>query len=145
MSDIKHERGVTFADMLSGQFPVYPDFGCVEYGFKFDPHRRVLPFTRSVKGSLIPSDTSIVEKSRVNLPSVRHAHRAPKTGGLGFVPTLLLTGASRIRAKPPLAAETYLLRQGYVRRVRARRKYRRANSASRHGPGLSQEFQARMH
>jgi hypothetical protein len=80
------------------------------------------------------------------LPSVRHAHRAPKTGGfVGFVPTLLLTGASRIRAKPPLAAQTYLLRQGYVRRIRARRKYRRANSASRHDPGLSQEFPARMH
>src|SRR5580700_5849968 len=33
MSDINHERGVTLAQMLSSQFPIYPDFGGMEYGF----------------------------------------------------------------------------------------------------------------
>src|SRR6267378_4642393 len=144
--DIKHECGVALADMISGQLPIYPDFGCVEYGLKLESYRRVLPITRSVESSLIPGDPSIVGKSGVYLPSVRHIHPAPKTGRfVGFVPTLLLTGDLGIGAKPPFAAGTHCFSQGHVRRVGARRRCRRANGPSGHGTGLSQEFPTRMH
>src|SRR6267378_150819 len=146
VSDIKHECGVAFADMVSGQLPIYPDFGCVEYGLKLESYRRVLPITRRVESSLIPGDPSIVGKGGVYLPSVRHIHPAPKTGRfVGFVPTLLLTGDLGIGAKPPFAAGTHCFPQGYVRRVRARRRCRRGNSARGQSPGLSQEFPTRMH
>src|SRR5258708_6914543 len=56
MSDIKHKRGVTLAYMLSCQFPIYPDCGRMEYSLKFDPYRRILPFTRGVEDSPIPDD-----------------------------------------------------------------------------------------
>src|SRR6267378_619316 len=115
MSDIKHERGVALAHMLSSQFPVNPDCGCVKYGLEFDPDRRVLPFTRSVEGSPVPGDTAIINKSGVNLPSVRHAHLAPGVDGvIGSVPTLRL------------------------------RESRRAHGARSQDSGLSQEFSTRM-
>src|SRR5713226_5213857 len=82
MSDVKHERRVTLARVLSSQFPVYPDCGCMEYGLKFDPNRGVLPFTRDVEGPPVPGDTSILDKSGVNLPSVRHADFVPGIYGL---------------------------------------------------------------
>src|SRR5258708_3981654 len=146
VSDIKHEGGVAFAGMFSGQLPVYPDFRCVEYSLKLESYRGVLPFTRSVEGSEIPGDTSIVDKSKVNLPSVRHVHRAPRTGGfVEFVPTLLLTGAPGIRLEPPFATETHCLWQAHVSRVTTGRECRRANGASGQGPGLSHEFPTRMH
>jgi hypothetical protein len=77
MSDIEHERGVTLAHMLSSPFSIDPDFGCVEYGLKLDPYRGVLPFTRDVERPPVPGDTSILDKSGVNLPSVRHADFVP--------------------------------------------------------------------
>ncbi len=92
MSDIKHESRVTLTRMLSSQFPVYPDRGRMEYGLKLDPYCGVLPFTRSVEGSSIPGGASILNKSRVNLPSVWHAHFAPgKERVVGSVPMLLFT------------------------------------------------------
>src|SRR6266436_3092390 len=146
MSDIKHERGVTFAHMLSSQFPIYPYCGCVEYGLKFDAYRGVLPFTRSVESSPIPSDASIVHKSRVNLPSVRHAHLAPGNDGLiAPVPTLLLTNVSRISPEPPLAAQAHGLRHGQVRCFLACRESRRAHGASSQEASLCQEFSTRIH
>src|SRR6266849_8679977 len=146
MSDIKHERRVTLAHMLSSQFPIYPDCGCVEYGLKLDPYCRVLPFTRSVEGSPIPGDTAIVNKSRVNLPTVRHAHFAPGTVGLiASVPTLLLTNVSRISPEPPLAAQAHGLRRGQVRCFLSCRESRRAHGARSQDCGLSQKLSTRMH
>src|SRR6267378_5590937 len=146
MSDIKHERGVALAHMLSSQFPIYPDCGCVEYGLEFDPDRRVLPFTRSVEGSPVPGDTAIINKSGVNLPSVGHAHLAPGVDGIiGSVPTLRLTNASGIRPKPPLAAKAHRLRRGQARCFLACRESRRAHGARSQDSGLSQEFSTRMH
>jgi hypothetical protein len=112
-SDLKHELRVTFARMLSGEFPIYPDCGCVEYGLKFDPYRGVLPFTRSVEGSPIPGDTAIVSKSGVNLPGVRHAHFTPVSAGvIGAIPALLRANSFRISPKPPFAAQAHRLRSG---------------------------------
>jgi hypothetical protein len=123
-----------------------PDCGCVEYGPKFDPYRRVLPFTWSVEGSAILGDTTIVSKSGVNLPGVRHAHFAPGTDGvIGSVPTLLLTNASRISPKPPLAAQAHRLRRGQVRCFLACRESRRAHGARSEDYGLSKKLSTRMH
>src|SRR5450631_2087991 len=74
MSDIQHERGVTLAYMLPSQLAIYPDCGGVEYGFKFDSYRGVLPFAGNIERSLIPGDVSKLYKIRVNLPGVRHRH-----------------------------------------------------------------------
>src|SRR5260370_28303971 len=105
MSNIQHECRVTLARMVSSELSIYPDCGGAEYGLKFEAHRTVLPFTQSVEASPIPGDATIVNKSGVNLPSVRHAHVAPGTAGvIGSIPTLLLANVSRIRPKPPLAA-----------------------------------------
>jgi hypothetical protein len=146
MSDIKHERGVTLAHMLSSQFPIYPDCGRMEYRLKFDPYRRVLPFTRSFEDSPIPGDTTIINKSGVNLPSVRHAHLAPGTVGvIGSVPTLFLTNVSRISSKPPLAAQTYGLRRGQVHCFFACRESRRAYGTGSQDSGLSQKLSTRVH
>src|SRR5713101_9373242 len=146
MSDIKHERRVTLAHMLSSQFPIYPDCGCVEYGLKLDPYCRVLPFTRSVEGSPIPGDTAIVNKSRVNLPTVRHAHFAPGTVGLiASVPTLLLTNVSRISPEPPLAAQAHGLRRGQVRCFLAGREGRRATGARSQDSSLRQKLSTGIH
>src|SRR5216683_7321965 len=113
----------------------------MEYGLEFDPYRGVLPFTRSVEGPPIPGDTSIVKKSGLNLPSVRHAHFAPGTDGLiASVPTLLLTNVSRISPKPPLAAQAHGLRRGPVRCFLAGREGRRANGARGQGSGLHQKL-----
>src|SRR5260370_14590830 len=118
----------------------------MEDGLKFDPYRGVLPFTQSIEGSPIPSDTSIVNESRVNLPGVRHAHLAPGTdGAIGSIPTLLLTNVSRISPKPPLAAQTHRLLRGGCRPFRACREGRRAHCAYSQGSGLSQKFSTRMH
>src|SRR6266568_1906559 len=85
----------------------------MEYGLEFDPHRGVLPFTRSLEGSPIPGDTSIFNKGGLNLPSVRHAHFVPGTDGLiASVPTLLLANVSRISPEPPLAAQAHGRRRG---------------------------------
>src|ERR1700731_2202203 len=146
MSDIKHERGVTLAHMLSCQFPIYPDCGRMEYCLKFDPYRRVLPFTRGVEDSPIPGDTTIVDKSGINLPSVRHAHLVPASGGLiGSVPMLLLANISRIRTRPPLVAQTHGLGRGQVRCFFACRESRRAYGACSQDSGLRQKFSTRMH
>ena len=59
--------------MLSSQFAIYPDCGGVEYGFKFDSYRGVLPFTGSVERTLIPGDAAILAtKSGSTCRSVRH-------------------------------------------------------------------------
>src|SRR5216684_2967407 len=146
MSDIKHERRVTFPHMLSGQFPVYPDCGCMEYGLKFDPNRGVLPFTRSIESSPIPGDPSVVTESGFNLPSMRHMHFSPRNDGLiASVPTLLLTNISRISPKPPLAAQAYSLRCGEVRCFLTCRESRCAQCARSQDADLSQEFSTRMH
>src|SRR5216684_8214250 len=113
----------------------------MEYGLEFDPHRGVLPFTQSGEGPPIPGDTSIVNKSGVNLPSVRHAHFAPGTDGLiASVPTLLLTNVSRISPEPPLAAQAHGLRHGQVRCFLACLEGRHAYGARSQDAGLSQEF-----
>src|SRR5258708_25127195 len=146
MSDIKHERGVTFAHMLSSQFPIYPYCGCVEYGLKFDTNHGVLPFTRSVEGSPIPGDTSIVNKSTVNLPSVRYAHFAPGIDGIiGSIPTLLFTNVSRISLKQPLAAQTHCLRRLQVRSFLACPESSRAYSARSPDSSLSNECSSSVH
>src|SRR6266436_5981658 len=146
MSDIKHERGVTFAHMLSSQFPIYPYCGCVEYGLKFDTNHGVLPFTRSVEGSPIPGDTSIVNKSTFNLPSVRYAHFAPGIDGvIGSIPTLLFTNVSRISLKQPLAAQTHGLRRGQVRCFLTCPESWRAYGARSQDSSLSQECSTRIH
>src|SRR5260370_18560685 len=88
MSDIKQERRVTLAHMLSSEFSIYPDCGCVQYGLELDSYRKVLPFIRNVEGPPIPGDTAIVNKSVINLPCVSHAHFVPGTAGLiAAVPT----------------------------------------------------------
>src|SRR3989441_4287177 len=132
--------------MLSSQFPVYPDCGRMEYGLKFDPYRRVLPLIRSIEGAPIPGDASIVNKSAVNLPSVRHAHLAP--GAVGFiasVPTLLLTNISRISPEPPLPAQAHSLRRGQVRCFLAYWEGRRAHGARSQDSGLRQKLSTRIH
>ncbi len=109
-SDIEHERRVALTEVLSSELPIYPDFATVENCLKLEANRRIPPFTRSVEVSPIPRNTAIVDRGGIDLPGVRHVHLAPNTGGfVGFVPTLLLAGASGIRAKPPLAADTYWL------------------------------------
>src|SRR5712664_1991653 len=146
MSDIKHEGGVALANVLSSQFTVYPGCGCMEYGLKLDPYRRVLPFTRSIEDSPIPGDAAIINKSRVNLPSVRHLHFAPGTNRvIGYVPALLLADASRIGPKPPLTAQTHGLRRGQIRCLLGCRENRRTNGAGSQDSSLSQEFSTRMH
>src|SRR5216683_4237627 len=118
----------------------------MEYGLEFDPYRGVLPFTRSVEGPPIPGDTSIVNKSGVNLPSVRHAHFAPGTDGLiASVPTLLLTYVSRISTEPPLAAQAHRLGGRQFRSFRACRESRRTHGARGQDSGLSQELSTRIH
>jgi hypothetical protein len=131
--------------MLSSQFTVYPDCGCMEYGLKFDPNRGVLPFTRSVESSPIPGDTSVVTKSGFNLPSMRHAHFSPRNGLIASVPTLLLTNISRISQKPPLAAQAYSLRCVEVRCFLTCRESRCAQCARSQDAGLRQKFSTRIH
>src|SRR6266699_6015374 len=118
----------------------------MEYGLEFDPHRGVLPFTRSLEGSPIPGDTSIVNKSGVNLPSVRHAHFAPATDGLiASVPALLLTNVSRISPEPPWAAQAHGLRRGQVRCFLAGRESRRTHGARSQDSGLRQKLSTSIH
>src|SRR5258708_29066120 len=135
--DVKHERGVALAHMLSSQFPVYPDCGCMEYGLKLDPYGRVLPLARRIESAPIPGDTTIINKSAINLPSVRHEHFEP--GAAGFMasePALLLANISRISPEQPLAAQTNGLRRGQVRCFFAYRKNRRAHGARSKSSGL---------
>jgi hypothetical protein len=132
--------------MFSSQFSIYPDCGRMEHSLKFDPYRRVLPFTRSFEDSPIPGDTTIINKRSVTLSDVRHAHLAPGTDGvIGSVPTLLRTNVSRISPKPPLAAQTHGLRGGQVRCFFACRESRRAYGARSQDSGLSQKLSTRVH
>src|SRR6266446_3057706 len=118
----------------------------MEYGLEFDPYRGVLPFTRSVEGPPIPGDTSIVKKSGLNLPSVRHAHFAPGTDGLiASVPTLLLANVSRISSEPPLAAQAHGLRRRQVRCFLACRESRRTHGARSQDSGLRQKLSTSIH
>src|SRR6266700_2169902 len=118
----------------------------MEYGLEFDPHRGVLPFTRSVEGSPIPGDTSIVNESGVNLPSVRHAHFAPGADGLiASVPTLLLANVSRISPEPPLAAQAHGFRRGQVRCFLSCRESRRTHGARSQDSGLRQKLSTSIH
>ena len=49
-------------------------------GLKLDPYRGVLPFNRRIKGAPIPGETTIINKSGINLPGVRHEHSEPGAG-----------------------------------------------------------------
>src|SRR6266853_3357827 len=121
MRDIKHERGVALAYMLSSQFPVYPDCGRMEYGLKLDPYGRVLPLARRIESAPIPGDTTIINKSMINLPGVRHEHFEPGADGfMASEPALFLANISRISQEQPLAAQTSGLRRGQVRSFFAR-------------------------
>src|SRR5260370_24934752 len=145
MSDIKHERGVPLARMLSSQFPVYPACGRMKCGLDVDPSGGVLPFKRRIKGAPIPSHTTIINKSGINLPGVRHEHFVP--GADGFVaskPSLLLTNISRISPEQPLAAQTSSLRRGQVRCFFACRRSRRAHGARSKNSGLRQKLSSRI-
>src|SRR6266849_9276887 len=113
----------------------------MEYGLKLDPYRRVLPLTRGIEGAPIPSDASIVNKSRVDLPSVRHTHLVPGADGLiASVPTLLSTNVSRISPKPPWAAQADSLQRGQGQCFLACRESRRTRGGRSQNSSLSQEF-----
>src|SRR5260370_7632951 len=81
MSDIKQERRVTLAHMLSSEFSIYPDCGCVEYGLELDSYRKVLPFIRNVEGPPIPADTATVNKTGIHLQISTHPPFLPLTIG----------------------------------------------------------------
>src|SRR5260221_4814602 len=68
--------------MLSSQFHVYPDCGRMEYGLKLDPYGRVLPLARRVESAPIPGDTTIINKSGIDLPGVRHERSEEHTSEL---------------------------------------------------------------
>ena len=145
-SDVKPERGVALAHMLSSQFPVYPDCGRMEYGLKLDPYRGVLPFYRRIKGAPIPGETTIINKSGINLPGVRHEHFEPGADGfMASEPALLLANISRISPEQPWAAQTHGLRRGQVQCFFVCPKSGRANGARSQDSSLRQKLSTRIH
>jgi hypothetical protein len=87
----------------------------MEYGLKLDPYRGVLPLARNIEGAPIPGDTTIINKSWVNLPSVGHEHFVPGANGFAASePALLLTNISRISPERPLAAQAHGVRRGQI-------------------------------
>jgi hypothetical protein len=87
----------------------------MEYGLKLDPYRGVLPLARNIEGAPIPGDTTIINKSWVNLPSVGHEHFVPGANGFATSePALLLTNISRISPERPLAAQAHGVRRGQI-------------------------------
>src|SRR5215472_3416974 len=81
MRNIDGKGGVAFARMLASELPVHPHRGCVEYGGKLNANGGASPAFGNVEFALIPSDASIFDERRVNLPGVRNGDGNPIVRG----------------------------------------------------------------
>ena len=79
--NVETKGGVAFARMLASELPVHPHRGCVEYGGKLNANGGASPAFGNVEFALIPSDASILDERRVNLPGVRNRDGNPIVWG----------------------------------------------------------------
>src|ERR1019366_5783070 len=72
LRDVEGKSRVTLAGMFSGEPAIDPHHGGMEYSFKLDSHRGMLPSDRNIEGPPIPGDAAIVDRPQGNLPGMRH-------------------------------------------------------------------------